>query len=279
LGRDYSLGIGLQFPFLLTHLSTIKHFATESDDTWAAYLHVNNLFAGNANPQIETGATYYAIAPDLWQSFSAGMGFGYRPHGEDYIRDFRLARFLFGDSPGLIPTFKYSISGRHVAFSYIHHFGMTRMMLRPLLPGPEPSEGIQEVLVNRDSIATMMVSESSYNWQSDSIVAILKSGDTLTLVERPIFIGCGGVGIPPPPPPTEAWLASHGISSDIEVRRNGLRLFDTNGHLSAIHREISKKGQVRLTSSALKLMTALRGASTWKADHSLGIVYTDRIRN
>lgn len=279
LGKDYSLGIGLQFPFFLTHLSTIKHFAAESYDRWAAYLHVNNLLAGNANPQFETGATYYAIAPDLWQSFSGGVGFGYRPHGEDYITDFRLGRYLFGDSPGLIPTFKYAISGRHVALSYIHHFGMTRTMLSPLLPGPDPAEGIQEVSVYRDSIATIIVAENRYNWGSDSIVVILKSGDTLTLVEPPVFRGCGGVGIPPPPPPKEAWLASHGISNNIAVHRNGRWLFGTNGHLLDIHKEIRQRGQVRLNSSTLKLATALKGTSTWKADHSFGVVYTDRIRN
>jgi hypothetical protein len=278
LGNDYDLGVGLQFPFFVTHVSAVRYFSAADDDRWAAYLHVNNLFGANLNPQIESGGIYFLNSPDLWESFSLGLGFGYRRYGGDYPSRFKLKRYLFGDSPRLIPTFKYVLSGKHLGFSYIHHFGMTKIALRASCPEAAPANDEPAVVIQRSSVKTILGPTKGSPLQPDSVQFILVTNDTVKVRRRPIPFSCVEVVvIPLPSSPWETWLANHGLSETVDVYRNGEWLYEASVDLARLRRDVDRNGSVIIVPYSVALGRKLNQVTTWKADHSLGIVYRDRI--
>jgi hypothetical protein len=278
LGNDYDIGVGLQFPFLVTHVSAIRYFDAKADDRWAAYLHVNNLFAFNQNPQFETGGVYFQNSWNVWQSFSVGVGLGYRPYGADYFSNFRLKRYLLGDGRlRLFPSLKYAVSGKHLGISYVHHFGLTRYALRDLYGESVPP--VPALTVLRDSVRAILGPSHAPYQNADSIWFLLVDGDTIKVLQTEIPWQCGGIGIPPPTPLKEAWLGTHGFSRSFAVYRDGEWLYNTNLGLSRLRRDFEKDGVVSIVPYPMALRRKLDAVTTWKADHSFGVVYRDRIRD
>lgn len=268
VGNDYNLGVGIGF-LTLNHLSAAKYYRAQGNDLWATYFHVNNLFAENASPQLETGGIYIAHSAGWCQSFSAGMGYGYRKRAAEVSRSplpRAQASYLFGDVHRLFPSIKYVAAGSEWGLSYMHYFGMTRVLLAPLIPSNSNRSDTGAVFVlRRDSVRSLPTLESGV----DAIDIELLSGDVLSFKQTRWSIAEAEDMFRPP---ADNWLMWNDFVSPVNVSRNGEHLFAARIDLKELCVRLRESDSLLIVPYDTDLAQSLSRVTTWKSDHSFGLI-------
>ncbi len=124
LGKNYTIGMGAQFPFYVSHITGVKYLGVDSDDAWAVYSHLNRVFGVNSNPALEVGAQYSKEYGDVSQTVALGLAYGRRyppppPYGDSTY-------FASNNRKRLFPAFRWEVAGQDFGFSFYRYQGLSR---------------------------------------------------------------------------------------------------------------------------------------------------------
>jgi hypothetical protein len=275
IGHDYALGLGYQM-LSLTHLSFVKYDYRGDGDYGAGYLHLNNVFGANNSPQIELGGAYFENDAGSFQVIAVGMGFGHRAPARASDADVGDVRaFLLGSRSIFMPHIKYAGGSDHWAVSYMHHFGLSGAAIAPLRYEVERLADVPGLTISAESVRGVDRVRSRRSSDIDGLEIAFNNGDTLRLT-RYYELNCVA---PSPPSPPDYWLGTRGYETYFVTRSGGLYglpLSATVLDLDDFYTSLVESGSATLHPYSPGIRNRLRRVNTWRSDHSLGIVFTNR---
>lgn len=121
IGKDYNFGFGAQPPFIINHFTIARYFVNEEKESLAGYFHLNGMVN---NPGLELGSMYTRNHGSFDQSFTFGIGYGHSLLWPLLLTHEQISN-LTPLKSSLIPIFKWSLYGKSVGVSFIHHDGLT----------------------------------------------------------------------------------------------------------------------------------------------------------
>ncbi len=94
VGKDVNLGLGIQPPIGLSHLTLAKYYKSNERSSWCAFTSINGIFLTfDESPNFDFGASLIIRDGRAYHSFSSGIWVFY----DDYLPE-SISKFYFSDS-------------------------------------------------------------------------------------------------------------------------------------------------------------------------------------
>lgn len=282
IGRNWNLGWGMEFPFLVTHVSAAKYGSDTLGSSWLGYATVNQvLLSGNNNPYFEGGVLHVDRARTYSQVYGLGLAYG------DGLCN-PLSTFLTKDVDEntrklshyrLMPVLRYQIAGRDLGISYVHYHGKTAAECNQLADTVRRFNDTMLILAagTVDSLRPLPTQTDS-GYYTGLWGLFLSSGDTVILAGPFYRHWLCGTGLLFDFFPRGGSLDSKGLEHEV-VRIMGDKSQPPTPHsetslyisISELEERVRHKETIVLTKYSPEIQRFVARLKSYRLDHSIGI--------
>jgi hypothetical protein len=286
IGKNWNFGWGMEFPFLISHISAAKYWPDSTTSSWMAYATVNQiLWSANNNPYLETGVLHVDRAKTYSQQYGLGLAYGDGLDNplctflsKDYDNDTRnLSHYR------LMPVLRYQVSGRDLGISYVHYHGKTATEFTELALAVETANDTILVLPagTVDSLRALpSVTDTGF---FQGIWALyLSTGDTIILAGPFYSHWLCGTGMLLDRMygwfPHGGTVESKGLKREVvdvyqvgKGKKSKISGSSIHVSISELVKQVQRKEEIVLTKYGPVVHRFIAGLKSYKLDHSIGI--------